>query len=228
MQQLVTTYYGYKILSKDSFEFYHVLLKKVTLKEILLNIKGVIEVSKKTDGTLRIKAQDPAAAINNLIRFFENKEQHFLETPDQKFVFDEYSYHILKEWAIAYQTCIALILTGDPTLLPSYNQEWSLLDSKAGGIYIKPFTIMFFNNCAKVIHPVSLANYNSRKQIEERIAKYTNNMINIFKKQKRTQIGESLIAYTQALTGLNKNIIVKIINNQSEKLNGPSIKVFLS
>ncbi len=225
MQRFSNSYYGYNVMSENVLEFFHVLLDQVSLKMLCQEIAGIDEIEKLSDGSIAITTKTIVSTLRSCIAYFEKMQSNYWDTPQSLFQIDTSMQKQLIYWGSSFQGCIAMLLTKDPSFSSLYNHSWNFLKSQIGGIFVSPYTILFYENHAKIIHPITIQNYNERKLIEETIAKYATSIATILKRTKSENEGATLISFVAALTQLDEKSITENILEKSLFIDGNTVSL---
>lgn len=228
MDKYSTTTFGYKILSDNKINFYHILLPKIQL-ESLPHMLG--EVQKQSDGTITITIPQSSRSldvIEQLVSFFEKKSQDFLDTPKQYYKIDNGIRQTLKSWALSFEGCIALLLTHSQQIKLLIDSNWQFINSQTGGLFLSPYTLFFYENYPKIIHPISIQSYDTRKSIEAATAMFIRRILKrIFDAQPGLE-GAALLSLVEEQTLLSPKKITSIINDKSFGIQTPSYSPFFT
>ncbi len=222
MDRHSTMTFGYKILSDNKINFYHVLLPKVSL-ESLSQVLG--EVQKQSDGTITVTVPQSSRSpdvIEQLVSFFEKKSQDFLDTPKQYYKIDDGIRQTLKSWALSFQGCIALLLAHYQQTKPLIGSNWQFINSQTGGLFLSPYTIFFYENYSKIIHPISIQSYDARKTIEGATAMFIKRVIKRTSDAQPGLEGVALLSLVEEQTLLSPKKITSIINDKSFGIQTPA------
>src|SRR3990167_6130809 len=95
-------------------------------------------------------------------------------------------------------------------------EDWHLLNSTIGGIFVNPYTIVLNEDHAKVIHPINFENYYERNEIERIIAVSIKGIMERVEEADPKHLGEALLSYIKDKTGLDSKTIAEIIDRKSQ------------
>lgn len=132
---------------------------------------GALFIKQQKDGSITIvlNPQTPSLlVVDKIVSFFKEKEQEYIETPKYSFKVEPRIRAELMQWALAFEGCLALLLASDPGVKELINPTWQFINSKTGGLYLEPFTLFLYEDHPKIIHPITVANYDARKTIEQK------------------------------------------------------------
>ena len=222
MDRYSTTTFGYKILSDNKINFYHVLLPKVSLESLSQEIG---QVQKQNDGTITVAIPPSSYSLNvieRLVSFFEKKRQDFLDTPKQYYKIDNGIRQTLKSWALSFQGCIALLLAHYQQTKPLIGSNWQFINSQTGGLFLSPYTLFFYKNYPKIIHPVTINSYDYRKTIEGAAAMFVRRAVKRIADAQPGLEGQALLSLIEEQTLLSSKKITSIINEKSFGIQTPT------
>lgn len=224
MDTKITREWGYRVLSPTSLNFYHILLPQIGSKFITEKIKNFKEMEFKEDKSVVIHTQTPMdlqILITDMESLLLNLETQFAQT--DKFTYKIYPMHkdFLKNWFLAIEGAIALIVIAQCELLKLKYYDFELINSEVGGIYLHPFTILFYENYAKVIHPIRVNNYFLREQIERTISTSMRTILQRVSDSRPGFEGLAITSYVQEKTKLPQDMITKLINEKAHSIRIP-------
>lgn len=232
MSSYTTSTWGYKILSDNKINFYHVLLPKIDLSS-LTTLPSIHAIKQQKDGSITISVNSSASSLNTvdeIVQFFSKKEQNFLDTPNYYYKVDTKTRQSLLTWGLAFQGCLALLLQFDSKIqevLPDITfGNWQFINAATGGLYLEPYTVLLYESYPKVIHPVSVANYEARNCIEQTISSYIRKMLKHMQEAQPGLEGLALISMVEEKTKLSQKEITKIINDKSFGIKTPTFSPF--
>lgn len=224
MESVTTTTWGYKVISSTQIAFYHVLLPKIPIKKLKRRIPQIQKIQKHSDGSVTLSLKEAGThttVVNHIVAFFDKKNQGTLDTSNYHYKLKPELRQILKEWGLSLEACLGILLSYDKSITAGIKNDWELLNSYVGGLYLSPFTLFFYDTYAKVIHPVTGDNAAIRKTIEQRTASYLRSICEMMQKTKKDTIGVMLLSYVSKKTGLSKEEITQIINEKSAQIKIP-------
>lgn len=219
MTSFSTSTWGYKILSDTQISFYHVLLPKLGIDILKDCIPNLVKIQPKKDGSVTISVAPPQKSMEiaeKIVAFFNKKEQRFLETPPIYYKIDNTVRQALIPWALALEGCLAVMLS------KILDMQWELIDSQAGGIALDGFTLLLNKDYPKIIHPISVSNYNQRLEIEKLTAKLVSNLAKNVAQAQPGMEGLALLAFSAEKTKLPEEEIVSLIEQKSYALKNPT------
>lgn len=230
MQRFSTNTWGYNIPSPEKINFYHVLLEKISLKAICENLDHVREISKKSDGSITLtleSAQFSTQIVQDIAGFFEKIEKNFLDCPNYAYQLDSNVKQILRQWGLAFEGCLAILLTNDKELKGKISENWKYINSKAGGLSFGQYTLIFYKQHAKILHPIFSHNYDFRNCFEQKTSRY---MQKIGKRMLEAQPGfegVAMLSFVEEEIKLTSKEIVKMIFEKSYNIASPVYAAFL-
>nr|MBP9719588.1 hypothetical protein [Candidatus Levybacteria bacterium] len=156
MQTSVTTpTWGYKILSKQQINFYHVLLRQMPLHRITKQISGIHALEKQNDGSIVVHLSERESTeeiVKELLTFFNHTSLTFFDTPKIYYKIPKNVRQSLLSWALAFEGCLALLLLSDKRTKDFFSNQWEYVNASTGGIYLHPFTLLLYEDYPKIIH----------------------------------------------------------------------------
>lgn len=224
MESITTTTWGYRVVSDTQIAFYHVLLPKIPLKKLKRRIPQIQRIQKHTDGSITLSLKQPGnhkTVVEKIVAFFDKKNQSTIDTLNYHYKMTPELRQLLKEWGLSIEAALGILLSYDKRITAVIKNDWELLNSYVGGLYLSPFTLFFYDTYAKVIHPVTGDNAAIRKVIEQRTASYLRSICEKMQLAKRETIGAMLLSYVSKKTGLSKEKITEIINEKSAQIKIP-------
>ena len=221
--------WSYKTISDTTISMYHVVFTKVPLDEIRRDIVGAKYIEKKDDGSLVIELYDQYTpeTLRKILAILDEKASQFLEVPNFYYYVDKPTRDILKEWFLAFQGCLAFLLSEHPGIKHLLS-DWQFINSYAGGIYLNPFTLFLYSDHPKIIHPVTVRNYDERSMIENITAATIRAMVGRLKEAQPGYEGMALLSMVKDKTNLDQKEIVKRINDKCYGIVTPKHSPFFS
>lgn len=224
MDTKITKEWGYRILSPTSLNFYHIILPKIGIKNLSENLHNFASIELLPDKSVLITTETPldrellTAELEHLL---EGMETRFAQT--QKFTYKVTKKHkdFLKNWFFSIEGGIALIIIAKCENLKLKPYDFELINSPIGGVYLHPFTILFYDDHAKVIHPIKVSNFFLREQIEKDISMSVRGILKRVEESQRGFEGLALLSYIQERTGLSPKLIGSIINEKARMISLP-------
>ena len=224
MNTYSTPTWGYKIVSDHQINFYHILLPKIDIQNLSQKIPYIQNISSQKDGSINISiksAINPQSIVDAVAHFFTKKEQGFLETPIFHYKVEEGLRQTLLPWALSFQGCLALLLLTHPTTAKIIDPNWQYINAPTGGLYLSPFTLFLYTDHPKIIHPVGVGNFQSRKDIEQGTSLLIRKMIKIMTQAQPGHEGLALLSLVQDAAKLSSKEICRIINDKSFGIKQP-------
>ncbi len=225
-----TPAYGYKIIGKRAINFYHCLLPKIRVQTISHTIPAIENIKQQSDGSITIYIEKNASfpqVINKLLEFFDQKGDHFLDTPNSYYKITPLRRQSLLSWAFAFEGCLALLLMNDKAT-KSVLKDWQFINSHVGGLYLEPYTIFLYESYPKIIHPITIQNYENRKIIEQKVAYYIRRMIGRIEDAQPGLEGLALLSLVETKTNLSAKDIQRVINDKSFAIKTPNNSPFFN
>ena len=224
METKVNREWGYRILTPTSLNFYHILLPQIGLKFLTKNLNNFKEIEFKEDKSVVITAETPMdlqILIQELESLLKNMETQFAQTDD--FSYRIYPMHrkFLKDWLLSIESSIALIVISQCSALRLNPYDFELINSQVGGIYLHPFTVLFYEDHAKVIHPIRVNNFFLREHIERTISISMRGILQRVEQAQEGLEGMALISYVEEKTKLPASLIAKIVNEKAKMVANP-------
>lgn len=224
MNRYITPTWGYKIVSDREISFYHILLEKIPVRELYQVVKDASGIKKQPDGSIMIfiqEASTPETVVHQVRTYLEQRGQALLETNNYYYVIDEVTQRVLKEWALTVEGAIALLLVHDKKLAPLLSGEWELINSPIGGLYLAPYTLIFYEDHPKILHPIAIGNMEDRKHIEIAAASYIRKIVKRVKEAQKGQEGLALVSLLEEKTMLSIQEIASTINRKARNVMTP-------
>lgn len=218
MKSFSTPTWGYKILSENQINFYHVLLPKVNVEAISRLLPSINHIQRRDDGSITLSLQEPhqlLTVVDSLRDFFAQKEQGFLDTPIYHYKIPRSTRQLLQGWGLSFEGCLAILLMHNPKIKSYFDANWQFINSQVGGLFISPYTIHLNIDHPKVLHPITVQNYEERKTIEQTIARTIRNMIKNITEAQPNLEGLALLSLVEEKTKLSQKEIRRIINEKS-------------
>ena len=224
MDTKITKEWGYRFLTPTSLNFYHILLPQLGVSFLKIKLNNFKEIELKEDKSVVIYCETPLD-LQLLTKELENLLLHMDAQFAQvsNFTYKIYPIHrnFLKNWFLALEGAIGLIVASQCESLRINPQDFELINSEVGGIYIHPFTILFYENYAKVIHPIRVNNYFIREQIERTISMAMRGILQRAGESRPGYEGLAISSYVEEKTKLSHDLVVKIINEKSATVRAP-------
>lgn len=225
MQSYTTSTWGYKILPNQNINFYHVLLSKVELDSVKKEIPYLQYLSQQSDGSITISIHFPSytsIVIQNLVTFLEKKASEFLDTPDYNYKITLHQRQLLKEWSFAFLGCLSFLLVKESSIKTFIKPEWELINSYIGSIYLSPYTMLLYEDYPKIIHPVTLRNYESRNTIEKITTGFIEEICKKLDQAQKGYEGIAILLLLEKKTGASAKEIAYLINKKTNNLKHPN------
>lgn len=213
-------YWGIEEISDEKLNFYHALLSKHSVKVLAQNISSFREINCEGDKEFSL-IFDPSQKnkINEeLITFLTQLDSKFINTPKYSYDLSSTFKSFLNEYLVSFEASLALILMFKILNKEFLTGEWHLLDSTIGGLYIKPYTIIFEQTFAKVIHPMNFKNYFERSEIERVIAVSIRGISERVEEAERDFMGQAMLSYVEEKTGLNGETISDLVQTKTRDI----------
>ncbi len=224
MDTKITKEWGYRVMSPTTLNFYHVLLPQVGIGFLIRNLNFYKEIVFKEDKSVVISSENPmdlSLLIRELESVLRNMEAQYAQTDNFTYKVSDIGRDFLKNWSLAVEGGIALIVAATCESLRLAPGNFELIDSRVGGIYLHPFTVLFEEDHAKVIHPIKVSNYLIREQIERTIAISMKGILQRVEQAQEGYEGMALLSYIQEKTDLGASLIAKTINEKSKVVRVP-------
>lgn len=224
MDHYSNTTWGYKLVNENTLNFYHVLLPKIDTRALMHVLHNDFFFMEK-DASLTVLLSDKttaAKAVEKLLLFFKQKEDDFTTTPSNIVRADNKIRTLLKCWSLAFFGCIAILLVSDEAVSKSVSKNWEYINSNTGGLYLHPFTLIFEQHSARIIHPVTMQNYDSRIRIETAACSYMQKIITRIEDAQRGFEGVAMISLVKERTGMSTGEIAQLINKKSFGVQNPA------
>ncbi|HSX40168.1 MAG TPA: hypothetical protein VLF68_01005 [Candidatus Saccharimonadales bacterium] len=230
MNKQTTPHWGYKLLSANQINFYHILLPSIDMN-MLTKLPYVRNISKAHDGSITVDVFSDAntrIVIEELISFFEQKSLEYIDTPNYYFNIELPKNRKFKEWSLAFLGCLAVFLTSDRRFETLLNAKWEFINSKAGGLFISPYTLLLNSTHPKVIHPITLPNYETRQKIEQKSAVFVRRMIKQVNESQPGFEGLALVSLVERETAVPAKKVAQFINEKGFGVQNPSSSPFFT
>lgn len=219
-----TTSWGYKIISANKLNFYHVALSKVNISQIIRVASIAKEVALEPDGTITIiveKTGDMNVVLLNIIPFLNKKLKEDLYSSKYYYEMKDRTRKILGNWALAFEGCLALLLIKDEIVKKHIEGEWEFVNSNAGGLYLSPFTLLLYKDYPRVVQPVKHLNKGARNVIEKKTAFIVRKIVRRIEEAQEEFEGLALLSLVENSTGLKSAEISEIIYRKSFGIKTP-------
>lgn len=231
MQGYTTTTWGYKLLSNSHINFYHVLLPTIGISQLPIIVPQAKQIQKHKDGSITITLS-PHASIQNalkvLISFFERKSSQYIDTPYYSYTIPTVLQPHLAQWLLSIEGCLALSLLAHPKVKQLLKRDWSYINAPVGGLYLAPYTLHFYENHLKVIHPTTVSNKENRRLIERTATQMLQTMVKKMAEAQPNHEGLALLSFTEEKATLAKDAIVGTIEEKSAGVVTPHLSGLLS
>ncbi|KKP95033.1 MAG: hypothetical protein US02_C0014G0002 [Candidatus Levybacteria bacterium GW2011_GWA2_36_13] len=211
-------YWGIEEISENKIDFYHVLLSRHSVKTLAKNITSFQEIACDSNEkfSLVFEQSEKDKVNKELLNFLIKLESKFLNTPIHGYTLSPKFNNFLKEYFLAFEASLALILMFKVLNREFLTEDWHLLNSTIGGIFVNPYTIVLNEDHAKVIHPINFENYYERNEIERIIAVSIKGIMERVEEADPKHLGEALLSYIKDKTGLDSKTIAEIIDRKSQ------------
>lgn len=231
MQSYTTPTWGYKQISSTQINFYHILLPRVSVQTLARHIPFIQGIESRQDKSIVIAFSDSSkvvSIIQELNDFFDKKAFLFLDTPSYYYKIALQKRQSLLEWAFAFEGCLALLLIHDKKIKQLVKPSWQFINSPIGGLWLEPYTLFLYANYPKIIHPVTLQNYENRKTVEQKTSYYIRRMIGRIEDAQPGLEGLALLSLVETKTNLSAKEIQKIVNDASFGIKTPKYSPFFN
>lgn len=219
-----TTSWGYQVVSANKLNFYHISLANVSISQILKVAPKAREVSLEKDGTITIsveKTRDMSEILLEIIPFLNRRLKEELYSTRYFYKMKDKTRKILGNWALAFEGCLALLLVNDKTVKKYIDDTWEFVNSTAGGLYLSPFTLLFYKDYPRVIQPVKYMNKEARQAMEKRASFIVRKIIKRIEESQKGYEGLALISLVENATGLKSSEISEIVYGKSFGIKTP-------
>lgn len=225
MSTYTTPRWGFKILTENSINFYHVLLPKIHLNSLHNILPQARSIQKQKDGSITISvpsSENPSRVVREIVSYLKEKEKDFLSSPDFYYKMGNSTRQSLRAWALSFEGCLGILLTSDKAIQPLLeNATWQFINSKVGGLYLAPFTLFLYEDHPKIIHPITIQNEAAREEIERITAQYIKSMVKRVEQAQNGFEGLALISYVEEKTGLTQEQIADHIHEKTAHVETP-------
>ncbi len=224
MDTKITKEWGYRILSPTTINLYHIILPQVGIRFLSKNLRNFKEIEFLEDKSALITADTPIELrllISELENLLTNMGASFAQTEKFTYKIDPDQKEFLKNWFLSVEGGIALIVISVCEELKLSPYDFELINSAVGGIYLHPFTVLFYEDHAKVIHPVRVGNFFQRENIERAISMSMRGILQRVRQSQRGFEGLALLSYIQEKTKLAPKLIGSIINEKAQLASFP-------
>lgn len=218
MDTKITKEWGYRLISPTSLNFYHIILPQIGIKTLTENLHNFKSIELMADKSVLITTETPLDReflIRELEELLKSMEQQFAQTQNFIYKIDGLHKDFIKNWFLSIEGGIALIIIAKCEELNLGHYDFELINSTVGGIYLHPFTILFYDDHAKVIHPIKISNFFLREQIEKTISISMNGILQRVEDSQRGFEGLALLSYVLEKTGHPPKLIGNIINEKA-------------
>lgn len=231
MQSVSTPTWGYKVLSDSQIAFYHILLSKIPVKALKRRISDIQSIKKQKDGSVTISLKSLGLhqhIVEKILSYIDTKNKSSLDTPFYYYKITPQLRQILRQWSLTIESSLAILLLQDKRIASHLQEDWHLINSYVGGVYLTPFTLFLYHDHAKVIHPVISENTALRKHIERLTASYVRILCIKIAKAPTDTIGKVILSYVQEKTGISQEKLIEIINIKSAGIKLPTYSPFFT
>lgn len=222
MQNQISPNWGLKQLTKNCVVFYHSFLSKYK-HQIKYYLSPGYSLKENVDGSITVSAKSPLikTITQEMITFFNQIDNNISETRNYYYSVSTYVKPILKGLPLAFEGCIAIILTSDIRNASWIGKNWQFINSRIGGLFIEPFTLLFYTNYLKVIHPINAKNFYIRDKIERTAAIAVEKILERVAEAQPGYEGLAMLSYAEEITRIPTQEIVNIINQKSNQIQNP-------
>lgn len=231
MDTKITREWGYRVLTPKAINFYHILLPQLGVSFLKRRMNYFSEIELLEDKSVVITAQTPLdreLLTKELESLLTTMDSQFAQTPNFSYRIYPMHRNFLRNWFLALEGALALIIINQCEALRLKPYDFELINSQVGGIYLPagrqglhPFTILFYEDHAKVIHPVRVNNYFQREQIERVISISMRGILQRVGESRSGFEGLAISSYVEEKTKLPRELIVKIVNEKSSQVRAP-------
>ena len=223
MDSYISRTWGYRVLNEASIEIYHILLPQIELKSLAQKLSSFKEIVVQREGGIVVFVNDSGeipGIVEKFKQIFQEIESKYATTPNFNYNIKLSDNRMLKEWFLALEGSIAVILA---TTFPQgfRNTNWELINSPIGGIFMEPYTIIFNQEYPKIIHPITLKNYEDRVKVEQIVALSVRGIINRIKEAQPGYEGLAMTSYVEGKTNLERSQIAAVINEKTRLVRTP-------
>ncbi|MBI4079504.1 MAG: hypothetical protein HY429_04390 [Candidatus Levybacteria bacterium] len=225
-----TDTWGYTILSNTSVNFYHVLLPKVNAEELSQSLSGVLEIIRNIDGSITVTFSSGSSlpfGLKDLISYFFEQEK-LLDAVTYTYEISPQTRVMLKSWFVAMEGCLAILLTHESEFASIFQEEWEIINSNIGGLFISPYTIFLYENYSRVIHPVTSRNFDTRRAIEQKTAKFVRGIVRRMEAAQPGMEGVAMVSYVVEKTGATESAITDLIHQKCIGIKTPEYAPFFT
>ena len=211
-------YWGIEEISENKIDFYHVLLSRHSVKILAKNITSFQEITCDSNEkfSLVFEQSEKDKVNKELLNFLISLESKFSIPTKHNYQITPNFKAFLREYFLAFEAGLALILMFRELNRQFLTGDWHLLNSTVGGIYIKPYTIIFDEDHARVIHPINFENYYERNEVERIIAASLKGIMERVEEAQVSFRGQAMLSYIQEKTALDPKLIADIIEKKTQ------------
>lgn len=225
-----TSHWGYEVLPNSRIKFFHIILPKMRRAKISFSLPGIESIETTDDGSILLSpfpwAHVPAI-MENVISFFEKKSIDFLDTPQATYMVSGDTKKILRQWFLAFEGCIGIMLAADKKIqVLRDNIQWKFINAKTGGLYLAPYTLFFYKDYAKIIHPVTVSTIDDRLLIEKTAAHFVQQLSNRVRDAQVGFEGMAMLSLVEEKTQFDRKQILTVINDKAFYMVNPSNSPF--
>lgn len=223
MENFSQANWGFKQLTKTRVTFYHPLLYKYT-HQLIPYLSPGFKLKENEDGSITIIVASPFRAktvIQEMVAFFNKLDTQSFETSHHGYRIPSKVKPVLKGMPLAFEGCVAIILMSDVQNSTWMSDKWQFINSGIGGLFIDPFTLLFYTDYVKVIHPVTSQNYYMRDRIERIAATAVGKIMQWVEEAQPGYEGLAMLSYVEEKTRISRKKIVEIINQKANQVQDP-------
>jgi hypothetical protein len=227
-----TKNWGYTILSNRLIRFNHVLLPRVQIKRLTQLLPHVQEIVYQKDNSIAITFASGSAlpqGLQKLISFFDSETANLVETQDYVYKIKPATRALLKEWFLALEGCLALLLIHNADIQPHLaSADWAFLDIETGGIQVGNNNLILYESHAKVLNAITPQTYRVRNMIEQKAAIFLQGMIRRVEDAQPGFVGLAMQSYVSMKTKIPPQELSEIIHKKSLRIQNPSKAPFFA
>jgi hypothetical protein len=223
--------WGYTMVSAHALKFYHANLSDISDHIIGECIQGVSYIEREKDGSIivHIENSEKAEAIfRSLLTLCTKKISGFLETPNFYYKIPPPLRQSFLSWSLAFEGCVAHLLLSDRTIRSFVRGDWEYINARTGGIYLHPYTLLFYENHPKIAHPVSIKNISQRTYIEQKTAHYIRILFRRMYEAQTHMEGMAILSLVEERTGRSAHDITQDIATKSFQVCVPLYSSFFA
>ncbi len=231
MNSYTTPTWGYKIISENEINFYHILISKISLDMLKASLPSLESIRYEKDGSITVlisAGSNIQLTAERIIEFVNKISFTHLDTPKFYYKIDSRVSQILKPWALTFEGCLAILLTHDTQLPQLINSHWELSNSTIGGIIVGLYTLLLHASYPQIIHPITLQNYQLRYDIEQKTTEYVKKMIKRITQAQPGYEGLAILSMLEEKTNIDKSILIKTLQDKTFNIQAPVTSPFFS